>query len=102
MKNDMCAKDGGERQREAGRGAPRTNDTAARKMQDSRNTIYYLNTPQIFHFSPGSQRWIALASLTVQYSCYHCTDSHCPVALCSGPVRFISNPLADTVDKVSI
>ena len=61
MKNDTCVKNGGERQREAGeRGAaPRTNDTAARKMQGSRNTIYYLNTPQIFHFSPGSQRWIA-------------------------------------------
>jgi hypothetical protein len=85
-----------------GGAAPRTNDTAARKMQDSRNTIYYLNTPQIFHFFPGSQRWIALASLTEQHSCYHCTDTHCPVALRAGQVRFISNSLADTVDKVSI
>jgi hypothetical protein len=59
MKNDTCVKDGGEDNERRGGAARRTNDTTVRKMQDSRNTIYYLNTPQIFHFSPGSQRWIA-------------------------------------------
>ena len=104
MKNDTCVKDGGRggkttRSREGA--VPRKNDTTARKMQDSRNTIYYLNTPQIFHFSPASQRWIAFASQTVQQSRYHRTDTQCPAALCSGPVRLTPNCLPDTTDNLS-
>jgi hypothetical protein len=45
------------------------------KCKDYSNIIYYRNTPQIFHYSPGCQRWVSTHTHTHTHTYTH-THTH--------------------------